>query len=269
MGRNPERLSMLEILASDAGVVAIRVDGKLDHDAVEYAKAFFEKRFAVDEKVHLYVEVENFTGFDIKELPGYLAGSASFLPKLDHLGRVAIVSDAAWIRWASKFESAILPHAHYETFVAAERDQARAWVDGRAPLPHRNATSIIETNSPNVIGFCIEGKPGAAELKALTARFDEALRANPPLRALARLKRLDGAAIGGILDKNLIDVKRRSLAGVERFAIVGGPQWLGPWVSILDSAFKIEIRHFALTDEASAWTWLGAEPVSERALMTP
>ncbi len=260
---------MLEILESDAGVVAVRVNGKLDHDAVEHAKAFFAKRFATDEKVHVYVEAENFTGFDIKELPGYLASAASFLPKLDHLGRIAIVSDTAWIRLASKLESAILPHVHYETFIGAEREQARAWVDGRSPLPHRVATSIIETSSPNVFAFCIDGKPGAAEQKALAARFDESLRAYRPLRALARLRRFDGAAIAGVLDKDVIDLKRRSLAQVERFAIVGGPPWLGPWVSLLDSAFKIEIRHFELADEASAWAWLGAEPVSEHALVTP
>ena len=75
-------------------------------------------------------------------------------------------------------------------------------------------------------------------------------------------------AIGGVLHREVLDVKRRSLSQVERFAIVGGPDWLGGWLSVLDSVFKIEIRHFELTDETKAWDWLGAQPIFERPLIS-
>jgi hypothetical protein len=144
---------MLEFLPSPPGVIVMRFSGKLDHDTVQKAKSFFESRFAPGERVQVFIEVEQFTGVDPKELPGYIASAAPFLTKLEHLGRVAIVSDAAWLRALARFENALLPPVHYETFVSAERDQARAWVEGRSPRPHRSAPTSIETNSPNVVGF--------------------------------------------------------------------------------------------------------------------
>ena len=259
---------MLEILASPSAVIAMRFSGKFDHDDVEKAKAFFEQHFAPGEKINMFIEVESFTGIELKELPGYVASAAPFLTKLDRLGRVAIVSDAAWLRSLTRFESALLPHVHYETFVSAEREQALAWVEGRSPLPHGAAMTIIETNLPNVVGFGIDGRPAALELKVIADHFEELLRRNRTLRVLARLKLLDGAAIGGILDREILDVKRQSLSKVERFAIVGGPDWLRAWMSLVDLVFKIEIRHFALSDETSAWVWLGAEPLSEQPLLS-
>jgi hypothetical protein len=259
---------MLEIVSSPPGVIAMRFSGKFDHDDVEKARAFFEQPFAEGDKINLFIEVDSFTGIDFKELPRYVASAAPFLTRLEHLGRVAIVSDAAWLRSLAKAESALLPHVHYETFVSAEREQALAWVEGRSTLPHGRTMTIIEADSPNVFGFEIEGRPGAIELKALVDHSEELLRQNSTLRVLARLKHFDGVAIGGILDRELIDVKRRSLSQVERFAIIGGPDWLGAWLSVLDSVFKIEIRHFELTDETKAWDWLGAQPISERPLLS-
>jgi hypothetical protein len=259
---------MLEIVPSPPGVIAMRFSGTFDHNDVDKAKAFFEQPFAVGEKINLFIEVDSFTGIDIKELPRYIASAAPFLTKLEHLGRVAIVSDATWLRSLARVESALLPHVHYETFVNAEREQALAWVEGQSLLPHGTTVTITETDSPNVVGFGIEGRPGAIELNALMDHFEELLQHHRTLRVLGRLKRFDGVAIGGILHREVLDVKRRSLSQVERFAIVGGPDWLGAWLSVLDFAFKIEIRHFQLTDETQAWAWLGAQPISERPLLS-
>jgi hypothetical protein len=259
---------MLEIVPSPPGVIAMRFSGSFDHDDVEKARAFFEQPFATGEKINLFIEVDSFTGMDLKELPRYIASAAPFLTRLEHLGRVAIVSDATWLRSLAKVESALLPHVHYETFVSAEREQALAWVEGRSLLPHGRTMTIAETDSPNVVGFGIDGRPDALEMNALVDHFEELLRQNRTLRVLGRLRHFDGVAIGGILHREVLDVKRRSLSQVERFAIVGGPDWLGTWLSVLDSVFKIEIRHFELADETEAWAWLGAQPVSERPLLS-
>jgi hypothetical protein len=259
---------MLEILPSPPGVVSMRFSGNFDHDDVEKAKAFFEQPFAAGEKVNVFIEVDSFTGIDLKEVPRYIASAAPFLTRLEHLDRVAIVSDAAWLRSLATVEGAVLPHVHYETFVSAEREQALAWVEGRSLLPHGSSMTITETDLPGVVGFGIDGRPSAIELNALVNYFEELLRQNPTLRVLGRLKHFDGVEIGGVLHREVLDVKRRSLSQVERFAIVGGPDWLGAWMSLLDSVFKIEIRHFQLTDETNAWDWLGAQPISERPLIS-
>jgi len=69
---------MLEILTSPPGVITIRFSGKFDHDDVEKARSFFEQRFAAGDKINLFIEVESFTGIELKEVPGYLASAAPF-----------------------------------------------------------------------------------------------------------------------------------------------------------------------------------------------
>jgi hypothetical protein len=47
---------------------------------------------------------------------------------------------------------------------------------------------------------------------------------------------------------------------VERYAIVGGPSWIGTWGKTMGQITGIEMRQYPLTSEADAWAWLEAQP---------
>jgi hypothetical protein len=74
----------------------------------------------------------------------------------------------------------------------------------------------------------------------------------------------DGFELSGVLDCAYLPMKRGMLDRLERYALVGGPDWLASWVRAL---FRVEIRHFPADQEALAWAWLGAEPKAKRPLV--
>ena len=127
----------IEILPSANDVIAVRLQGKLAHDELERVIDLIERSISERELTHVFVEDIGFTGIDMQHLPQYLQRARPLLFKLKRFGRIAVVSDQAWVRNAARFESALMPKISYETYSAAERDHALAWVEGRESLPRQ------------------------------------------------------------------------------------------------------------------------------------
>jgi hypothetical protein len=227
-----------------------------------------EQSLSGNDKTHMFIEAVGFGGFEAAHLPEYLRRALPLLGKLGRFGRIAVVSDQAWVRAAARIESALLPNIGYEVFDIDQREQALAWVEGRESRPRDAGIHVVETSRPDVLAFEIDGKLTRRDLEAVAERFSAAMAGKAPTRVLGRISRLDGAELGGLVDDDLIRMKFAALDSVERYAIVGGPAWLAGWVSIIDRLAKAEIRYFQLREEASAWEWVGAEPAARPAMMT-
>ncbi|MBP1804638.1 STAS/SEC14 domain-containing protein [Rubellimicrobium aerolatum] len=127
---------MIEPLPSATpDVIALRVRGRLARADLDPLTDRLEASLAAHPKTHVYVEVESLGGLDLGDLPHHLGRSLSLLKRLDRFGRVAVVSDQSWLLWATRFESAILPHISYRTFRPDQAAKARAWVETGAEAP--------------------------------------------------------------------------------------------------------------------------------------
>jgi hypothetical protein len=126
---------MIEMLKSKADVIAVKVGGKLDQPEMETLTNLVEKSLAEHEKTHVFVEVQGFSGLELTAIADYAPSVGAMLGKLKRFGRIAVVSDQRWIRWATQVESALLPGISYETFEPSERDRALAWVEGGQGSP--------------------------------------------------------------------------------------------------------------------------------------
>lgn len=257
---------MIEINEAD-DVVRAKTSGRLDRAELEQVTDLVERSLDARPKTHFLVEVQAFAGFDAVALADYLPRAAAMLGRLDRFGRIAVVSDQSWVRWATRLESALLPHVRYEVFEPAEREQALAWVEGRELLPHGRALRLIETDRPEVIGFELDGKLGVAELKAAALFFGVAMDRQVPLRVLGRVRRVEGVELAALVDRDFLSMKWRALDAIERYAIVGGPAWLRAWVEALATFQRSEIRWFPPEDESHAWQWLEAAPQRVRFLV--
>lgn len=251
---------MFETIPTAADVIAIKMSGKAMRDDLVKIADLIEASLAARDKTHIYAEIEDFSGIDLAALGKYLPRVFAMMAKLEHFGRVAIVSNQAWIRWASKLESALLPHISYETFKSAEKARALAWVEGRLNPLHDPSARIIETDRPDVIGFELDGRIGTADAEALADYFNRAASPGRPLRLLARVKRIEGAELGALFGHKPLQMKIGMLQRVERYAVVGGPDWLCAWVAAVDPLIPVDLRHFAADEEDKAWVWLGARP---------
>jgi stage II sporulation SpoAA-like protein len=260
--------AMMEILETEPGVIAAKFSGQFRREEIEEITALVERSLDEHERTHIYVEIhDNFT-VDLGAVAANAPRGAAMLTKLDRFGRIAVVTEAPWIRWATRIESAILPGISYETFGLAEHEQARAWVDGSRALPHAPSIMIMETDKPDVIGFEIDGRISAVEAEAAVDYFNAVLEGDRPLRLLGKMNHLDGAELGAFFDRAFLKLKYNILGRLDRYAIVGGPAWLRAWVTALDKLTKAEIRHFRASDEPVAWQWLDAQPTRHHPLVS-
>lgn len=256
---------MIQAIESSDDVLAIKITGKLIRDELLGLIERLERSLEQREKTHIFVEIEDFSGIDVTALPDYLPRAAAMLGKLRRFGRIAVVSDLTWIRWATKIESALLPHISYETFTGDERHRALAWVEGKLNPLHDPSIRIIETDRPDVLGFELNGRISAADAEFAADYFNKTLAEDRSLRLLGRVKCIDGAELGALFGHKYLAMKVGMLKRLERYAIVGGPAWLCAWVSALDPLVSAELRYFPADREAEAWDWLGAHPRDERA----
>lgn len=259
---------MMEILETGPGVIAAKFSGRLGREEIEEIADLVERSLETHERTHVYVEIHDNFRVDVGALAASAPRGAAMLTKLHRFGRIAVVTEERWVRWATKIESAILPGISYETFDLAEHVDALAWVEGRRALPHAPSIMIMETDRPDVIGFEIDGRISAVEADAVVEYFNAALEADRPLRLLGKLKHLDGAELGAFFDRAFLKMKHDILGRLDRYAIVGGPAWLRAWVRALDKLTMADIRHFKSSEEPLAWQWLGAQPRTHRPLVS-
>jgi hypothetical protein len=255
---------MLEFLKSADDVMAMKIGGKLSAAELETLVGRVESELEARDKTHMYMEVKDFSGFDVPAFARYLPHGLAMLGKLGRFGRIAVVADQGWVRWWTRIESALLPGISYEVFMPDRRDVALDWVEGRRAEPHDPAIRIIETDDPAVLAFEVDGKIRVEDIDSAASYFLTAFTDRQPVRILGRIKRLEGFEPGAAFSSDYIRMKLRALKCVDRYAIVGGPDWLRSWVGLVDPLVRMEVRHFAAEEEGLAWLWLGAHAKAER-----
>lgn len=264
--RNESELIMLNFLASKENVIAAEVGGRLSRAEMEELLDRVEAAVETNDETHLFCAIADYDGFETGGFAQMMSRGWKLVGKREKLGRIAIVTDTGWLRWATRIESALIPGISYETFTMDERDRALAWVEGKEELPHRPAFTIIETDVPDVLGFDLDGKITAEEMNAIADYFGDTMEHGQPKRLLGRFKSYRGVAPAGLMEEGFWAMKRNMIRTLDRYAIVGAPGWMVSMIQALDPLFRVEIRCFDSDGEAEAWAWLEAEPQSEHAI---
>lgn len=222
-----------------------------------------EEALETNVKTHMYVEIDGIADIDWAVIAEQVPRSFSILRQLGRFGRIAVISDDRWIRLWTRAESALLPNITYELFRPHERARALDWVQGRTDLPHAPALTIIPTDNPSIRAYGIDGSVTAADMDKAVAEFGPRLEGgSAPIRGLARVGELDFPSVSALLKGRYFDLKRDTLGRLERYAVVGGPDWLRRSVKLMAPLVAFEIRHFEPSQEAEAWQWIGASPAS-------
>ena len=120
----------MEMLDTADDVIAVRISHRIAGDDLDRIMDRLDEAMARHEKVHVFVETQAIDGIELQGLGAYIARAMPLLGKLNRFGRVAVVADQAWIRGATRIESAMLPFIRYEVFEPEDRDRALAWVTG-------------------------------------------------------------------------------------------------------------------------------------------
>ena len=118
---------MLEIIASPDDVIALKISGSIKGQELDKIMDRLDTVMASHDKVHVFVETHGIAGLELASLPHYFSRAMPLFGKLNRFGRVAVVSDQAWIRVGTRMESAMLPFISYRTYEPDERDRALTW----------------------------------------------------------------------------------------------------------------------------------------------
>jgi len=242
---------MLDILKAPSHVAAFRLSklvSGLDYDRMI---AELEARLGRHPRISVYADLTDFERLRVDAIARDVRYAWSKRNELERFARLAVVSDAGWVRALSAAGRLVLAKVALRVFPTRERDAALRWAcEPPSALPESDFAPIA-TPRPDTFAFAWGGKLTRADLERGSAQ----LRALPVTRVLARIERLDGLELAALW------IPWAGLKRIERFAVVGGPAWLPRAVKLTGAASGLELRHFTAARESDAWAWLDAQPV--------
>lgn len=254
---------MFERLDAPEHVIAIRLSGKLTADDFEKYRELLQQRLTAQARIDLYVD---FTGLSDMTGDALIEGAKAdlaLLARIEQLRRCALVSDKDWLRAVTGFLARLFPTVELKVFAPGEGDEAMAWVAVRpeAPEPAAPAIRFIPTSKDNVLAFEINGVISGDEMPAVIAAFEAFLGRHETVRLLNRMTGFAGIDPAVFMQGGLVSMKLAAMQKVERYAIVGAPDWMAGIVATLNPVFgDIDMRTFPAEREPDAWAWLGATP---------
>jgi hypothetical protein len=253
---------MIQILPAPEHVVAVRAVGTLTgHD---YERLFQElnSRLKQHEHIGVYADATDLEGVTAEAVVTDLRYALARLGELKRFSREAIVTDKPWLRVLSRAADAMLPQSEIRAFPRAERESALAWTAAVPEQAHASAIRQIPTNRSDTFAFAWDGKISVEDMADFVRVIRPAADTHPRIRLLGRIERLGGLVPGAVTRSGLLPLKQSLFRKVERYAVVGGPAWLGRYVRMARRVSGIEIRHFQASGEQEAWLWIGAQPAA-------
>lgn len=254
---------MIEILESPKHLVAMRVTGSITAEDVTTAYKATEDALKENERISYFVEVDPSAKLTFEGLVKDIAEGIRRLGRLSRYNRVALVTDKSWMAALARAEGVVFSSIDMRVFEPADRDKGFSWAAETpkpAPKPKEPKPSIhfLQTTSDNVFAYEVDGRLREKDIKSAVSALKPYLEKEGKINILARMKNFNGFDLLSVLDDDLIKLKFKAPARVERYAIVGAKPWLRNLLELVDPLVKTEIRTFDASEEDAAWDWVGA-----------
>ena len=119
----------------------------------------------------------------------------------------------------------------------------------------------LDTDREDVFAFDVVGHIAASDVENIYGLLEGAYSLHDKIDMLMRIKDYDGVDWDAAMrDLGLLG-KSDALKHIRLYAIVGGPGWIGPMISVSKPFFSVEMKHFGEENEADAWKWIGAREI--------
>jgi len=234
----------------------ITVMGAFHYDDAEKSVAFAKERLASKEGGSLLIDLTALADFSFSAVSDELMHIPSMLKFVYSLDRIAIISDEEWLRSAARLESALLPGVEYQVYDDDEAEAALAWVTQEVDAPHLGAFTEIDVGNPAIAAFQLAGRLDSAESERGIAMVEARLQDPDCSSLMMVIKGWHGFDAELLFDFGLMRSKINLINEIDRYAIIGGPDWIGGTAQIMGSLVKPKIRAFDLDDQDEAVAWL-------------
>lgn len=119
----------------------------------------------------------------------------------------------------------------------------------------------IPVDNPLVCAVRISGEINAEDMKAKGAIMNDAFDVHPSVSMLLVFDQIVGFDAGAGFDKETFTSQFRSLAKVDKYAVVGAPSVAATMINVMEKVIPTDARTFLRSEEAAAWAFVGASSV--------
>jgi hypothetical protein len=128
------------------------------------------------------------------------------------------------------------------------------------PLP---AIRRIDTDRDDLCALEVVGRFTAADLENAYGLLQAAYEQHDKIDLLVRISDYEGFDWNAAFDESIASARSQALRHIRKYAVTGGPAWMRLALGFFGPFMSIEVRHFAMQDEAAAWEWIGGRPMSK------
>lgn len=247
---------MLDIEELSPSAHRVTVMGAFHYDDAEKFIAFAKDHNADGKGGNLLIDLTALADFTFSAVSDQLMHVPSLLKYIYSLDRIAIISDEEWLRSAARLESVLLPGVEYQVYDEDEADAALAWVTEEVDEPHLGAFTELNVGDPSIAAFQLAGRLDSAESERGIAMVEARLKDSSCSSLMMVIKSWHGFEAELLFDFGLMRSKLGLIDEIERYAIVGGPSWIGGTAQIMGALVKPDIRAFDEDEQEEALAWL-------------
>lgn len=118
----------------------------------------------------------------------------------------------------------------------------------------------IDTDREDAFAFEITGEIQAADVENIYGLLEGAYELHDKIDLIVIFDNYEGTEWNAVWSGNTMRGKARALKHIRKYAVVGGPGWIQPMMSVFKPLLSVEMKHFEDDDTEAAWEWIGAKP---------
>jgi hypothetical protein len=255
---------MIEILDSPKHLIAVKISDKLTADDIEKTWKAANEALKTNERISFFAEITDTVGFTPEGLIKDFTEGIKNFGSLSKYYRAAVVTDKGWLGALARVEGLVFSSIDVRVFEPSDRDKAFAWAsETPEPLPKQEepaaAIHFLQTTSPNVFAYEVNGRVHAKDVKAAVKEFKPYLERDGKVNVLAKLSDFNGFDLFAMMEDDLVKLKFKSLSKVDKYAVIGPKPWMRNLLELFYPWTSIKLRVFDIGEEAAAWEWVGAQ----------
>ncbi|MBO1530562.1 STAS/SEC14 domain-containing protein [Psychrobacter sp. F1192] len=254
---------MLKQLSAPNHVIAFTVDEALSAEGIQEYRSIFDEKRQQYEQIGIYVEFLELADINASTLLEGIKADIELWRHIDQLSRCAVVSDKKWPQTLVAIIQRIAPKLEIQVFATSQSAEALQWAAAIPEKPEAKHAAIhfLPTNKANVLAFEIDGTMSADEMPEVIDSLERFFADHEKVRLLNRMTHFAGFDPTILIQRQgLLSMKLAAIKKVERYAIVGAPNWMGKLIHAMQPLFPhMQMQTFATDREEEALQWLEAE----------
>lgn len=251
---------MISIEKIGVQALAIDLSGEVTSQDVKAVDSAIRDAFDESGDIHVLLDLTGISDVTAGAVATDLKVETALLPHLGRFGRMATITDKAWISTVMRAAAHLMPGLDFQSFSPEEALSARAFVLGAQEKETKPAIRPLESPHPHVLAYEIDGFISQADADDLFAKFNDLMEISETQGAkvglLVRIKSFNGFAPTMLVSGSVWSTKLNAIRNLHRYAIIGAQGWMTGLTQLVDPITAVEIKNFTAEEEDAAREWV-------------